>query len=80
MKKELYLKVLDYLKTVPYASQHQIAENIGEKDLDVMAAVSELKKKNYVQMCPPRPLSADNDCSCYFKSSKKDFNAKDFEM
>ena len=66
-------KVYKYIKEHPHTGITEISKLFDGNGLDVQRAVDELVSAGYIKMDPAVPLSADNDCSCYYTATRKTF-------
>ncbi len=69
-------RVFDYVQKHPGTDVHQIAEALKETEINVLEAINSLSEKEYICLCSPIPLSADNLRSCRYRALKQEYTEK----
>lgn len=69
MKKRIY----DYIKSHESSDCNTIAEELNLEAIHVLETILELESDGYIKVLPPKPLSLENNSSCFYVATGKDF-------
>lgn len=69
MKKSVFNYVLNHRNT----DIHAIAKALNLEEMQVLKVINELIKDSYIQMDTPTPLCTNNQNSCYYSVTGKQF-------
>ncbi len=67
MKKRIY----DYIKENRVVSIQDVSKNLNLPDIFVLKTIQELRRKMFLRMCTPVPLSIDTQTSCFYTTTSK---------
>ena len=67
MEKRIY----DYIKEKKVVSIHDVSEHLNLPEISVLKSVEELRRKRFLKMCTPVPLSISNNESCFYTTTSK---------
>ncbi|MDD6236763.1 MAG: hypothetical protein PUB00_05225 [Clostridiales bacterium] len=66
-------KVLEYIQQHPHTEINAMADALNENAKDLMEIVNSLVLNGYLKMDHPVPLDMDNNCSCYYSTTGKEY-------
>ena len=66
-------RVYEYIKNNGVSSINKIALALNVQDLDALRCVETLRAEGFIRLCPPMPLDANNDISCFYTITGKEY-------
>lgn len=66
-------KVYEYIKENKIVAVNEVAIALNITGTDVLSMIEELRTDGYVKMISPVPLSTDNNESCYYTRTDKEY-------
>ena len=66
-------KVYDFIRTKGRSSATDIQNALNIDGVDVLKILENLNSQGLTRICPPIPLGLNNDCSCYYIITTKEY-------
>ncbi len=67
--------IYNYIKGNEVVSIHDISKSLSLPEIFVLKTVLELRKEGFIIIYPPVPLDINNNESCYYGTTSKEYPA-----